>query len=271
MRGRMPGLGRRDGAVMRSPAGCAGGARSLGRGEGEEDVVEAGAPQRRRCPRRPTRRARRARGAGPTTVPSVGTSRSSSPCVRRAARRSRRRCRALSSSGVPVATMRPPSSTAMRSASRSASSRYWVVRSTVVPASASDADDVPQLAAAARVESRRRLVEEQHARGDDEAERQVEAPAHAARVGADALGRGIRQPEALEQLRGARLRAARGTRPESRPSMTRFSAPVSTSSTAADWPVRLMRCLTSSGSRDDVEAGDRRACPRRGGRASSGC
>ena len=87
------------------------------------------------------------------------------------------------------------------------------------------ADDVPQLAAAAGVEARRGLVEEQHARRDDEAQREVEAAAHAARVGADAAGRGIRQREALEQLRGAPAFAAAGERPESRAIITRFSAP----------------------------------------------
>ena len=42
--------------------------------------------------------------------------------------------RSLSSSEVPSAITRPWSITAILSASRSASSRYWVVSSTVVPA-----------------------------------------------------------------------------------------------------------------------------------------
>ena len=85
-----------------------------------------------------------------------------------------------------------------------------MVRKTVVPASARRADDAPQLLAAAGVEAGRRLVEEQHRHVDDEAEREVEASAHAARVGADASARGIRELEALEQLGRAlaRLSAA---------------------------------------------------------------
>src|SRR5215207_3892048 len=62
------------------------------------------------------------------------------------------------------------------------------------------ADDAPELLATARVEAGRRLVEEEHRNRDDEAEREVEATAHAARVGADPSGRGIRELEALEEL-----------------------------------------------------------------------
>lgn len=46
--------------------------------------------------------------------------------------------RAFSSSAVPSATIRPPSRTAIRSANWSASSRYWVVRKTVVPPATSE-------------------------------------------------------------------------------------------------------------------------------------
>ena len=141
----------------------------------------------------------------------------------------------------------------MRSASRSASSRYCVVRKTVVPASASErmtSHSSRRLRVSRPVvgSSRKRI-----AGVDDEAEREVEASAHAAGVGADASARGIRQIEALEQLGGAGPRRGRPS-PDSRPSITRFSVPVSTSSTAADWPVRLMRCLHLLGRRGDVEA-----------------
>jgi hypothetical protein len=47
------------------------------------------------------------------------------------------------------------------------------------------ADDIPQLEAAARIQSGGRLVEEQQARAGDEARSEVEAAAHAARVRAD--------------------------------------------------------------------------------------
>ena len=64
-------------------------------------------------------------------------------------------------------------------------------------------DDIPQLQPAARVESRRRLVEEQHGRRDHQAGGEVEAPAHAAGIRAQrAVGRG-RQLEHVEQPGGA--------------------------------------------------------------------
>ena len=75
------------------------------------------------------------------------------------------------------------------------------------------ADDAPQLLPAAGVEAGGRLVEEQHGRRDDEAEREVEASAHAARVGADAAARGIREVEPLEELGRARVRASRRAEP----------------------------------------------------------
>ena len=55
-------------------------------------------------------------------------------------------------------------------------------------------------AAAAWIEARRRLVEEDDPRVADQGHRQVEAPAHAARVGRDRLLRRVDEVEALEQL-----------------------------------------------------------------------
>ena len=63
---------------------------------------------------------------------------------------------------VPSATIAPPSSTAIRSASESASSRYWVVRNTVMPDAASSRDDLPHGLSAAGIQPGGRLVEEQH-------------------------------------------------------------------------------------------------------------
>ena len=61
-----------------------------------------------------------------------------------------------------------------------------------------------RLDAAARVQARRRLVEEQHGRLGDQRGREVEPAAHAAGVGLrHALG-GVGEVEALEQLAGAR-------------------------------------------------------------------
>ena len=101
---------------------------------------------------------------------------------------------ALSSSAVPRAMILPWSTTAIVSASSSASSRYWVVSSSVVPSRTRRADDVPHPEPAARVEAGRRLVEEQQPRPADERAAEVEPAAHAARVRLDhavgGVGRG---------------------------------------------------------------------------------
>ena len=63
--------------------------------------------------------------------------------------------------------------------------------------------------AAAGIEARGRLVEEDDARVADEGHGEVEPSPHAPRVGRDRLLRGVDQVEALEQLRDA----AAGPRP----------------------------------------------------------
>ena len=82
---------------------------------------DAARRRRRRGVRRRTPARRVGRGDAARTATGTVTSMRSSPM------------RAFSSSGVPWATVRPWSSTTMSSASRSASSRYCVVRMTVVP------------------------------------------------------------------------------------------------------------------------------------------
>ena len=99
-----------------------------------------------------------------------------------------------------------------RSASWSASSRYWVVRKTVVPSSLSADDLLPDRLAADRVEAGGRLVEKQHPRLVDERRGEVEAPAHAARVGADAAVGRLGEPDASEQLVAPGLGGAAGER-----------------------------------------------------------
>ena len=79
--------------------------------------------------------------------------------------------------GVPSATIRPLSMIPTRSASWSASSRYWVVRKTVVPSSLSVRDLLPDRLAADRVEAGGRLVEEEHARLVDQRRRRGRAAA----------------------------------------------------------------------------------------------
>src|SRR6185437_14884795 len=58
----------------------------------------------------------------------------------------------------------------------------------------------PQRDAGLGVEPRGRLVQEQHTGSVDEAERDVEPSAHAARVAVDDAIRGVRDPDELEQL-----------------------------------------------------------------------
>jgi len=61
------------------------------------------------------------------------------------------------------------------------------------------ADDVPHRAAAARVKSGRRLVQENDLRPGDQRHRQVQLPAHAAGIGRRQLLGRLRQVEALKQ------------------------------------------------------------------------
>jgi len=86
--------------------------------------------------------------------------------------------RDFSSPGVPSAMTFPRSMMASRSASWSASSRCWVVSSTVVPAATRTAR-FPYLVAAAGIQAGSRLVEEQQLRGENDAGRDVEPAAHA--------------------------------------------------------------------------------------------
>jgi hypothetical protein len=71
------------------------------------------------------------------------------------------------------------------------------------------AHDVPHGVAAARVEARGRLVEEQHARGSDEGHREVEAPPHPAGVGGEWFACRLDEVELLEQVGDPRLRSPR--------------------------------------------------------------
>ena len=92
--------------------------------------------------------------------------------------------------------------TEMRSASASASSRYCVVSSSGRAVGDELADDVPHAQPAGRVEAGGRLVEEQHRRARHQAGGEVEAAAHAARVGLDHAVGGVGELEPLEQLGG---------------------------------------------------------------------
>ena len=80
-------------------------------------------------------------------------------------------------------------------------------------------DDVPHAQPAARVETGRRLVEEQQPRPPDERAAQVEASAHATGVGLDDPVSGVHQVELLQQLVGplARLGARQLVQPAEHP------------------------------------------------------
>ena len=75
-----------------------------------------------------------------------------------------------------------------------------MVSSRVVPSRDQLAQHLPQLDAAARVEAGGRLVEEQHRRRGDQADREVEPPAHAAGVGLHDPVAGVGEREPLEQV-----------------------------------------------------------------------
>ena len=173
------------------------------------------------------------------------------------------RPRPSATSGVPSATILPSSMIPTRSASWSASSRYWVVRKTVVPSSLQRAHLLPDRLAADRVEAGGRLVEEEHARLVDERHREVEAAPHAARVGADAAVRGVGEVDALEQLVGARALPPRVGIPWSvacsRDQLARRSSAGRAPPPAAP---RRSSAAPRAASRDHVVAGDRRAARR---------
>ena len=109
--------------------------------------------------------------------------------------------------GVSSATRRPWSMTAIRSESWSASSRYWVVNSTVVP-SATAARMTSQTKPRLRGRARRRLVEDEQVRGDDQPGRDVEPAPHAAGVGRHDAAAGVGEAEHHEQLLDSRDRRA---------------------------------------------------------------
>jgi hypothetical protein len=125
----------------------------------------------------------------------------------------------------------PWSMTTISCARRSASSKYWVVSSSVVPASRS----VPSTAHSslrARVEAGGGLVEEEHGRRGHQRRRQVDAAAHPAGVLADEPVAGVVERELLEQLVGAAARGSAGRWCNS-PTMTQFRPPLSRPSTVA--------------------------------------
>ena len=74
--------------------------------------------------------------------------------------------------------------------------------STVVPSADQLLDDLPQVVAALGVEAGGGLVEEEHRGPGHQGGGQVEAAAHAARVGLERAVAGVGQVELLEQLGG---------------------------------------------------------------------
>ena len=115
------------------------------------------------------------------------------------------------------------------------------------PRSGQVAHRVPQTQAAARIEAGRRLVKEQDGRLDHEAGGQVQATAHAARPCFDQSPGGIGKIEPIQQLVSPVAGRFAARVETAAPIISRFSRPVCSSSTAADWPVRLIWRRTASG------------------------
>ena len=140
-------------------------------------------------------------------------------------------------------------------------------------------DDLPHLVAAARVQTGRRLVEEQQVGGVEDARRDVDAPPHAAGVLLHLPVGRVGQAERGEQgRRRAPGRPACAARAAGR-AAPGSPSPVRSSSTEAYWPVRLTRPRTASASvttscpktraRPAVGAQQRRQHPYRGGLAGA--
>ena len=120
------------------------------------------------------------------------------------------------------------------------------------------AQHVPEIVAAARVETGGRLVEEQHARVRRRGSRRGRAG------GACRPRTSSRAAATRRRGRGARAARRRGGRRRCferwcrRPTITRFLRALISPSTVACWAATPMRSRTASGLRHHVEAGDRR-------------
>ena len=221
-------------------------------------IAPAALARAARAPSRPRRtarvagdrRERRDRAASRSAASEPDSSRSPPTC-------------ALSSSGVPSAITRPWSITAMRSARRSASSRYWVVRSTVVPSATSASIALPEADAAAG--SRPVVGSSRKSTGGraTSAGGEVEAPAHAARVGLHEPVAGVARSNASSSssARSRERRAGRGGR-AARPSRGSRSRSGSRRRRRTGRRARSARARRAA-SRDDVEAARRARCRRR--------
>ena len=174
-------------------------------------------------------------------------------------RPARARRSAFSSAGVPSRTIRPSSMIARRSQSWSASSRYCVVRKTVVPRALMRRTSSQTVSRLAGSRPGGRLVEEQDLGLVDERRREVQAALHPAGVALDAAVGGVLELDEREQLlaraRRACARRARTAGPAGRAARARSGAgrgPASCSAT----PILLARAVGVAG---DVDAGDARA------------
>ena len=130
--------------------------------------------------------------------------------------RARSRSSAFSCAGVPSRTIRPSSMIASRSQSWSASSRYCVVRNTVVPRSLMRRTSSQTVSRLAGSRPGRRLVEEQHLGLVHERGGEVEPALHAARVALDAAVGGVLELDELEQLARRARPPRRASSPNSR-------------------------------------------------------
>ena len=180
----------RSGSGRRRPGWAGGARRPRWRcGSGRAAAAPRSAPERRRSPGRSAPGGRGRAPADrwrdrPSTVAAASSWAGSATVI---SSRSPPTC-AFSSSAVPCAMTRPWSITTIVSASRSASSRYWVVSSSVVPPATSC--EITSHMSSRPFGSRPGggLVQEQDLRVGHQRAGQVEPPAHAARVG---LGRPV--------------------------------------------------------------------------------
>ena len=158
---------------------------------------------------------------------------------------------------MPSAITLPWSITAIRSASSIGLLQVLGGQQQRGPLALRGPGSQPQISvAAARIEPGGRLVEEQDPGPRQQARGEVEPPSHPAGVGP---GRAVGRIGEIERARAADRRVRRASsrdRSNRRPNISRFSRPVSSSSTAANCPVRPISSRTAAGSLRDVVAKD---------------
>ena len=146
-------------------------------------------------------------------------------------------------SGVPSAMIRPKSSTWMCSQAPITKLMSCSTSSTPSPSAASSRSKRAERGGLGLVETRRRLVEQQHPRLARERAGHLDEPRGAGRERVDALARDALEPDPLEQLVGQRAGVellARPARAASPPRRARCRARVRVPKVSSRWKVRPM-------------------------------